>query len=343
MTKRNADRSRGGLTLIETLVTIGIIGLLAGLTLPAIQAAREAARRASCVSNLRQIGLAMHAYLETNQVFPVANTTGGPNVNGRPYLGCYSIFVRLLPGLGQTALYNAVNFDLGTAPLETLGVYGALPGTEYEHAADHTAYSTRINLFICPSDPAPLGIAPCSYRGNTGVGSDTHTYPEYPDSGNGIFPEGELVPAGSVPDGLSNTAAFSERVCGSGRVGSPDPSRDCFALFGSPGRADSLVKACRLAANKDNASFTASGRWWFWKGRERTLYCHAQAPNGEVPDCIHPSSITATGMVTARSDHPGGVNLALADGSVRFVSESISVATWRALGTRNGGEIVGGW
>jgi prepilin-type processing-associated H-X9-DG protein len=210
---------------------------------------------------------------------------------------------------------------------------------EYGIAVNQTAFHASIGMLVCPSETTTLGPTACSYRGNTGVGSDTHTFPEYPDSGNGIFPEGEFVMPSSVPDGLSATVAFSERLTGSGSVGMPVPERDFFALFGEPGSADGLARACKIAAHTSNTGFVYAGHSWFWSGRERTLYSHTLSPNSSIPDCIHPSEITATGMVTARSRHPGGVHVGMADGSVRFVKETLATPVWRAMGTRNGGEI----
>jgi prepilin-type processing-associated H-X9-DG protein len=164
---------------------------------------------------------------------------------------------------------------------------------------------------------------------------------EYPDSGNGLFLEQGLTRPSSVPDGLSHTAMYSERLRGSG---GPDvnPDRDSFGLLVLVLTADDLILAARAAARQGSLSgyFTDQGRYWFWTGRERTLYNHAQAPNGMVPDAISMNIMTARGMATARSNHPGGVNALMADGSVRFVSETISQAVWRGLGTRNGRELV---
>lgn len=343
MTKPERHCESAGFTLIEVMVSIGIIGVLAGLALPAVQAAREAARRASCSNNLRQLGLATHSYITSFESFPTTNSTRIDSRLRLKYFGSYSIYVRMLPQLDRPALFNAVNFETGCVPSQTLLIPGGFPqglGLEYGLAVNHTVLSMSIGILLCPSDLSPLGSAACTYRGNTGVGSDTHTFPEYPDSGNGIFPEGEFVMPGSVPDGLSSTVAYSERLIGSGLYGMPVPERDFFTLSGYPGPADGLVRSCKLAAHINNTSFVYAGHSWFWSGRERTLYTHTQSPNGSVPDCIHPAEITATGMATARSNHPGGVHVGMADGSVRFVKETVATPVWRAMGTRNGGEVL---
>ena len=105
--------------------------------------------------------------------------------------------------------------------------------------------------------------------------------------------------------------------------------------------ADQLLIACAIAARPGNApGFVDSGRWWFWTGRERTLYNQAQVPNGSIPDCTYGGMTPMIDMATARSPHPGGVNVLMGDGSGRFVSDSIAQPVWRAFGTRNGGELV---
>jgi prepilin-type processing-associated H-X9-DG protein len=141
-----------------------------------------------------------------------------------------------------------------------------------------------------------------------------------------------------VADGLSNTVAFSERVKGSG--GSVlDPRRDVYTRRGIANTADQILMACRLSARQGvRDGYTISGDYWFWAGRERTLYNHAQTPNGSVPDCSYGGITPAIDMATARSFHQGGVHVLMCDGSVRFASNGVSLAAWRALGTRNGGD-----
>lgn len=324
---------RRGFTLIELTVVVGIVCLLIALLLPAVQSAREAARRSQCQSNLHQIGLALHGYHESNNTFPPALT----GIHAW-YFGLFSIQVRLLPYLDNAPLFNSINFILGTHPPDSYGV----PLDSTERAANSvnvTAYQTSLAIFLCPSDARAFGPAN-NYRGNVGVGPTKHTTAEYPDSGNGMFPEIVMVNAAHVIDGLSHTVAFSERLRGTGSSSSPDPERDAYAISFELFTADQLIQGCRIAPRNGFRPFVASGNWWFWTGRERTLYSHTQEPNGTVPDCLSGSSVTADGMATARSLHLGGVNALMADGSGRFILETIARPVWRGLGTRDGSELV---
>ena len=332
---RTVERERSGFTLIEVLVVMGVLAVLAGLLLPAVQAAREAARRMQCGSHLRQLGLALHQYHDIHHSYPPRNSTHSP----QSHLGFFSPHTRMLPYLEQSTLYNAVNFTVGTVPPETMSV-PLLPEWVSIIAVNLTAASTGVGVFLCPSDGGPFRASGCSYRGNTGVGPEGHTLAQYPDSGNGLLPEVEFVSMASVPDGLSHTVAFSERLFGTGRRDDPDPGRDYFGVVGQIETADQLLLGCRAYARRGSLSFVHGGRWWFWSGRERTLYNHAQVPNGRIPDCLFAGLITGQGMATARSLHLGGVNVCMGDGSVRFVSERIDQAVWRGLGSRNGGELV---
>ncbi len=331
---------RAGFTLIELLVVIGIIGILIALFLPAVQSAREAARRAKCLSNLHQIGIALGNYHETYGCFPRPVTTSSQHTG---YGGFYSVQVRLLPYLEGATLYSAINFDVGTWPANHLS--GSLkPAMLSANQSNTTIISTTVEFFLCPSDGGPFEHGGNNYRGNTGVGPFGATSAEFPDSGNGILPEIGFVGASEVPDGLSHTAAFSERLRGSGQSNHPVPERDLYPRF--PGlfvrTADDLIQSCRLAARPTNvkSAFCLSGMSWFWTGRDQTLYNHAQVPNGIVPDCAAGGLWSVSDMASARSHHFGGVHLLMADGSSRFVMETISTAVWRAYGTRNGGEAV---
>jgi prepilin-type N-terminal cleavage/methylation domain-containing protein/prepilin-type processing-associated H-X9-DG protein len=334
MTRR---RGEVGFTLIELLVAIGIISILIALLLPAVQAAREAARRAQCQNNLHQIGIAVQAYHDANGCYPPAVT----QLNRPDYGGYYSIHVRLLPYLEQGMLFNAINFETGTWPTDTF-YFGPGLALTILNRPNVTAMNTSLRVFLCPSDAGPFRRTGNNYRGNVGVGPKWGTSAEFPDSGNGIFPEIGPIRMSQVPDGLSHTAAYSERLQGSGHDdGQAVPERDMFQMLGVALTADDLLKACRISARVSNKEiYTSAGMWWFWTGRENTLYNHAQAPNGVVPDCTHGGTLPATDMCTARSRHYGGVNVLMGDGSARFVSETISTAVWRGFGSRNGGELV---
>jgi len=329
-----------GFTLIELMVAIGIISILIALLLPAAQFSREAARRIQCQNNLHQLGLAMHSYHASHNCFPPA-TTMGKLPDGTHFGGLYSIQARMLPDLDSAARYNAINFQTGTWPVDSYLVYPTDLQLELD-SVNATVFESSIRTFLCPSDGGAFSSTGNNYRGNTGVGPRFSQWAENPDSGNGLFPEIGLVTAAGVPDGLSHTVAFSERLRGSDGK-NIDPERDMFQRIGTGAvhTADQLLTACRIVARSSNtAGFVYSGRWWFWTGRERTLYNHAQVPNGPIPDCTYGAATPMIDMATARSRHSGGVNALMGDGSGRFIPDSVAQEVWRGLGTRNGRELV---
>lgn len=334
--------SPAAFTLIEALVAISVVSLLISMILPAVQSAREAVRKAHCQDNLRQLGIALHNYHDSNSCFPVTCTSYYDTRDSRfIYRGFFSVQTRLLPHLEQQALFHSINFATGTIPPDTWQ-WGSLSDDEkWLLAQNSTASGTNVSLFCCPSDPGPFRTTGCNYRINEGVGPWFLQNSHFVDSANGLFEDLRVTRAASVPDGLSHTAAFSERLRGSGTDEPGDPERDAYQMIRQVYTADQALQMCRIVGRRGSTKvFTASGRWWFWSGRERTHYTHAQPPNGPIPDCLMPRLETAPGVATARSRHHGGVNALMADGSLRFVSENISTPVWRALGTRNGQEIV---
>ncbi|WP_165071452.1 DUF1559 family PulG-like putative transporter [Paludisphaera rhizosphaerae] len=341
-----SQATRHGFTLIELVVVVGVISLLASLTLPAVQFAREAARRMVCHNNLRQIGLALHGYHEINSCYPICNTNrfgkrqsdGGVNII---YAGAFSFHVRLIPFLENRPVYNAINFEVGTMSPFLLGV-NELPSKQKQSIAiNATAAATCVPTFLCPSDGGQFNGAGNNYRANVGTGPAPRRSAEFRDSGNGLFQDLGLTRSAYVVDGLSHTVAFSERLRGSGMVGHPAADRDYWAMPSNIVSADSLLQGCQIVARPGaTPAFVNSGRSWFWAGRDCTSYSHTQRPNGPTPDCIAARMSSPIGMATARSRHPNTVGALMGDGSVRTVRDAIDTAVWRGLGTRNGGELV---
>jgi prepilin-type processing-associated H-X9-DG protein len=335
------SRNRFAFTVVEVLVVIGIIGVLAGLTLPAVQAAREAARRVHCENNLRQLALATNSFATARGGFPSQVTyrelSPPPNLK----LNHASLHCQLLLYLEQTQIFNTINFDLPTA---------FPPGAvqpENVTAAAHT-----ISTFLCPSDPLtrslPYGCQ--SYRGNVGLGEllwldvNRNGIPGFVGGGGGAFgAPGSILRLSAFRDGMSNTIAYAEKRTGSG-AGAYHPARDWIAnVYSSPGQnttADDWVAMCsNLPSSAVLDARLDSGRNWLLYGSIYSTFYTSVPPNSHVPDCGNTSS-SGDGIFAARSYHGGGVNAAMADGSVRYFKSSIAVRVWRALGTRAGNEVI---
>lgn len=305
-----ADCPRPGLTLIEVLVVVATTGLLAGLLLPAIQAARASARRAACASNLRQLGIALAAYESRHQVFPQGANGGG-----------FSAHAMLLPDLDAAALYNGVNFDapdIGAAS-DPDGPCG-------------TALRTSLLVYFCPSEGGGAGDGRTSYAGNGGFAPDSQGF-------NGLFADPSVgsrpyIGSGGVADGASQTAAVSEWVLG--RPQDADPAGAVYATgdLSRPDEFDAFVAACREATS---AVLPAKVGTWLLGGFGHTVMNHDLGVNGR--SCLNGSSLSG-GAWTAGSRHPGGANTLFVDGRVRFVRDSVALGVWRSLSTRGGQEIV---
>jgi prepilin-type N-terminal cleavage/methylation domain-containing protein len=319
-------RQRAGFTLIELLVVIAIIAVLIALLLPAVQAAREAARRAQCVNNLKQIGLALHNYHGVNNVFPMSRVYQSSTVLDE----AFSVHAAILPFLEQTVTFNAINFSL-----------------LWSDPSQATATATTINSFLCPSDPHqwafPVGWAGNNYRACEGSSlvygygmSDPSSVNVSMPPPNGVFFIGMSNGIQSITDGTSNTAAFSEHLTGDFNQAISTPE-DTFEPHTYPATPPQEFTQCN-AIDPTNLSFQGVsnvGAPWIYGYHSTTTYNHVSPPDAR--SCMFPPLRIAT---TADSKHPGGVNLLVADGSVRFVKSSISQQTWWALGSRNGGEII---
>jgi len=326
--KPGAAKPSRGLTLIELLVVITVIGVLIALLLPAVQAAREAARRAQCTNNLKQIGLALANYQSALRVYPFGVGGGGPPGNA---VNRWSAQSQLLPYLEQPALFNALNF-VGTPWLNLNPVFGPM---------NQTAITTRIAGFLCPTDidqiDDPLNTAHNNYRACAGTlpYNLKNDSPDLTGRNNGGFWFQSAVSPERVIDGLSMTAFFSERCLGN--TAAPDPLSDYYLT-------NDTVDACRLAGPADSPRLTDPYEWsggrWADGNSLYTRYNHALPPG--YPSCLLGGSqdYDSQTVVTATSRHLGGVNLMTGDGSVRFVKASINAEVWTALGTVAGGEVI---
>ena len=302
--------ARGAFTLVELLVVIAIIGILVALLLPAVQAAREAARRMSCTNNLRQIGLALHEYHDEWETFPPARN---------PWPLVHSSLARILPFVEQLQVEGLVKYDL---PLSA--------------PANVAASQTQLKLFICPSDGKTRvagGLdGATNYVANNGSGTVSYGLIA---AGDGVFTQ-ESLGFRHLLDGSSSTAAFSESVVGSGQnlpaVSAMDKRRQRLLIAGGN---DTTPADCNAASGAWSGQ---RGAKWIDGHYGNTLYNHYYRPNPPEWDCGNGSGNKA--LSTARSWHPGGVNVLLADGSVRLYSDQVELALWRALSTRDGGDIV---
>ena len=361
---------RRAFTLIELLVVIAIIAVLIALLLPAVQSAREAARRIQCVNNLKQIGIALHNYHSSNDSFPVGfifpnrPSPSGSNPQGIPDLHWrWSVLAQLSPYLEQTAVYNAVNFAWPIAPgIGASGPFAGYPAFK-PFPVHYTVITAKVSLFLCPSDgatpqvttPDGKGIfGPSNYHFSTGDGQPGSGHvgdAGNPDNGaqpaDGVFILGPSQSLASILDGSSNTAAASEQLIGpafgsvTSIVGAAPPPYDLR-------RMAVYVTTTPLPDNGPTAGCNGTIAGWrldkgygWWDGDYRSsLYNHYLTPNSKIFDCWQSSPPHDPAIKTARSNHPGGVNVLMCDGHVQFLKDEVNVQTWRGLATRSGGEVL---
>ena len=334
-----------GFTLIELIVVILVIAILTAIVLPAVQSARGTARRVECINHLKQIGLALQSYESSCRVFPGVSTISGRTVFGFYSNHSYSPLARLLSDLDQGPLYNAGNFTAEATLPETLW-------------ANLTVMSASVALFLCPADqsvPTP-GYGRSSYRFSIGPSPWIAPATLKRESEDGPFTVHRTYGPASFGDGLSGTIGVSERLQGDWTEGAS--SRGDYALTGVGDRlmgsiTEPLTSAWALSvcprADKTASVERRSGESWFLSGYHFTNYNHCAVPNASVKDCsiysfsenIHWRTLHE-GVFTARSHHQGGVNVLAMDGHARFIRDTIDLAVWRALSTRDRGEVVSG-
>lgn len=326
------QRKKTGFTLVELLVVIAIIGILVALLMPAIQAAREAARRSECVNNQKQIALALHNYHATYGKFPGIGSSSSR---------AYSILAKSLPFAEQKQLQELINFE---QPIYT----GGHNSPRSLHPDNDEAARTFVPMFRCPSDgqkdlfdqwdcDAASGQA---YRGTnyavcTGSGTDRLWSIRYKTDGLFYYDSAEAFR--DVLDGTSNAVLLSETLLGNGIASGPKPKK--------PHEAVAWIGHQPTLQNPDVAALSA-GPVYYWEGYRgyawisgksyATTFNSYDPPNPPHPDVC----ALAYGWFAARSFHPGGVNACMVDGSVQFVTNDIDRTTWNNMGSISDGEVL---
>lgn len=327
---------RGAVSLVEVLIAVGILSLLLALALPAIQRARESARRIRCINNLKQLSQASDAFHAVHRSLPPTGFVRWHKA-AEDYPGVISPWGQLLPYLENSPLHEQIDYS------ETAGQAYPAPGSTVNGAL----LQERLPVLECPSDDVPAGGT--SYRVCQGIVPGASSLgPGKPCRGAYFSAGGRraLATWARVTDGLSQTALCSEKIVGDGDQSVFMPAGDTLFVtyagwFFEP---DVVAHVCaRLPATSTSPHSSYGGATWLLNGYAYTWYNHVLTPNSRTPDCTNAGGMVAQGATTARSWHPGGVNLAMADGAVRFVSENIDLQVWRAVGTRDGGETVGDW
>jgi prepilin-type N-terminal cleavage/methylation domain-containing protein/prepilin-type processing-associated H-X9-DG protein len=357
---------RFAFTLIELLVVIAIIAILIALLVPAVQKVREAAARTQCQNNLKQIALGLHNHESAKKYMP-GLADGAPAAfatNNHGY--AFGVLANVLPYIEQANLQNLIDFN----QVATINGWAGAINPVHDPAA-----GTIVPLYLCPSDgksalfmqtstartPNAFVTAGTNYVFNIGSGTANASIvnydPQFPT--DGMFWYGSRIRFRDMVDGSSNTLLVSECMLGPGQPAppasatAPVPAHRYYvslntSVFQSnsaaPGgwlNSGSLVTARPPECDSGTRNWgVMRGSSWFWGGRAwNTVFDTSLLPNDSNPDC----GAHGRGYFAARSNHDGGVNVALADGSVRFVSQGISSLTWRALSTRVGGEPVGGF
>jgi prepilin-type N-terminal cleavage/methylation domain-containing protein/prepilin-type processing-associated H-X9-DG protein len=346
----NVMKRRRGFTLIELLVVIAIIGVLIALLLPAVQSAREAARRAQCSNNLKQLGLALHNYIDSNGSLPQSGAWWG-SVNNvfTNAVQDYSMKMCLLPFMEQQPLYNANNFYYAPSCYKT----------DNRITTDHlnakpinaTVSATKLTAFLCPSDPNPGNTSNFVTIGSQNFPVGCSNYPN--NLGNaraytGGVPNGpawflgghsqigNLVTLASVVDGTHGTAAFSEFVkgtSGTNKLGK-NMTWTTTVNVGSGGSDKADYTGCQAATT---ISWDYRGEYWVQCDSGRGGgYQHNITPNAKSCQAGSPWD----SEVGASSQHSGGVNVLMLDGTVKFIKDSVNYDVWRAIGTMAGSEVV---
>lgn len=321
MSKKSPDPFfRPAFTLVELLVVLAIVAILAGLLLPAVQRSRESARRLSCQNNLKQLGLALQNHHSVYQRFPAGR--------GGPFPKVFSAFAYLLPYCEATVVTRV---DWRAPPI----TFTLANGKVLDGAPNLEAATTILGLLKCPSDLSAGRVFGSEYGGTnyaacTGSGRiDTGSL----QNGDGVFLAGQTLAFRDLLDGSSHTVAFSERPLGLGITSTAAIDARVegweIASVSTPSR-----QLCADASSGNR--YSLRGEKWIMGNYGNTLYNHHLAPNASQPDCMNITQ--QSGWMAARSFHTGVVNVALCDGSVQVIGDTIDIKTWQALSSRAGAE-----
>lgn len=348
----DSQQRLSGVTVVEVLVVIALIGLLIAILLPAIQQSRERARLVQCRNNLHQMSVATMHHESVHRQLPVTSTVAmARHGNGIRLIASVSVHARLLPLLEQQTLYEQIDFnhrafDSPGHPPQSFRDEG-LGHAQFVVPTNTAAMNTSVPVFLCPSDSARAGAN--NYRTCMGAGPGIYAWKEAAtcrDPGNaaGVFRHAVGVRLSEIRDGLANTAMFSEQLIGDVAPNTYTPSRDAFYFQGEICTRAQARQRCTSHAVQDAQHDSFRGTTWLFGGWRQTWYNHVYVPNSAIPDCSAGDSINTgggNGSYSARSYHPGGVNVAFADGSARLVGENINPDVWSAFATRAGGETTG--
>jgi len=329
------DGSRGGFTLVELLVVIAIIGTLVGLLLPAVQSARESARRSQCTNKQKQLALACQNYLSARSTFPQTNnmpTNSGTTVINN-WQG-YGVWTRLLPYIDQQSVYDTIPFTTKA----------------FDDGANANTRKLKIDTFRCPSD-LPFGdptYGGINYAVSGGATRDIWLQNTATKAWGIIASNVASTPA-DIRDGLSKTILLSEVLHGDNDGGSLALDRDftnsltlATAEFPSATEIETAGAACDTTAV--GYQVTNPGREWMAAFPGASLINVIAPPNWRHVTCCSGGGFgyacDRSGIIPARSSHPGGVIAAAGDGSTKFVQDAIDLLTWQRLGARNDGSSV---
>ncbi len=351
---------RAGFTLIELLVVIAIIAILVALLLPAVQQAREAARRTQCKSNLRQLGLALHTYHDVAKtLFP------GWKTNGGAWGGWTGGYVLLLPYIDQAPRYNSYASGGTFGPLGT--VYPAfLSNGSGSNDPNYTPFLGQIGILACPSDSAAYstgsiygGITYKFCFGTATLYNDGYqTVNNAPAYYNGVFGvNGVQTGIADITDGTSNTVLIGEKLCanygngadplswealnvGTGLVNTTTAAPN-YLSCASLANGSVFVNAAQVTNGNPNTCWSSCPgfQWPIANTSTQTMFNTVVAPMG--PSCIGTANTNSWGMYTATAKHNNTVQVVMGDGAVRVASSSMQLQTWQAVGTRNGNDLVG--